>query len=217
MRAGPQRGFTLVEMVTVVAILGILATLTIGGMQGLSARSGPVNASQDLLTIASSAKLRALSSGNDVWLIVYPGLARSGGEGLGAYYVFEDRVGDFLAHGYSDFSPDNTAPVSQSRLQESVFLEDYSPRGVRFAPTDGAKLPAPFNLDVNQPCSFCTAGGRGAVIFAAEGSARFVDGSGAGVPGSAHFLALRTTGPRPAYALAIGRATGFLGLYPLDQ
>ncbi|HUS45419.1 MAG TPA: prepilin-type N-terminal cleavage/methylation domain-containing protein, partial [Phycisphaerae bacterium] len=52
--AAGARGFTLVELITVMAILGILVTLMVGAYQGIQRRAA-IDATKEMLTALNTA------------------------------------------------------------------------------------------------------------------------------------------------------------------
>lgn len=226
-----RHGFTLIEMMVVVAIIGILAALTINGMSGMSKRSAPANATQDLMSQLGAARSQAMARGNDVWFIVYPKLDSSNGEtGPGGYFVYLDPTGGFLANGYGDFDPaSNLSPISEGRLLEKVYLDNYSGKNVVFGARSGTRVPAPYGFDLASGCSFCSNDGgidRGAIVFRGDGTATFFDGDGTPVltlstgennaGKRSQYLSLKAKELTIAYAVVVNGPTGSINLFRMD-
>ncbi len=203
-------GFTLIEALVIIATVGIIAAVAISTYQRVQGLTPPHNAAKDLAKAMERARALAVESKSDVWMVVYPGFnrrANTTNAGRGAYFVIQDVGHDFNA-------PSGTAPnvyyragVGQeldpinnkvsgpnAKLIESVYLEDYGGR-IRFrlpnARMELTEHEAPFKgLVVTASCTFCTAGSRGAIIFGADQSVKFVDGSGNALEGEAKAHAL---------------------------
>ncbi|HZA13866.1 MAG TPA: prepilin-type N-terminal cleavage/methylation domain-containing protein [Myxococcaceae bacterium] len=239
MRFRRQSGFTLIEAMVVVAIIGILAAIGVAALTSARERGAAENAANDLVSQLNAARTRAAERGVPVWFIVYPDLKRGGGAGgPGAYFVYEDTGLAFATSGagavgtrrYDTFSPPDdiqAAPGDPGRLVESVYLESYSNRqGVSFGVASGLSFAAPFDgLDATFTgagvCNFCSGTpSRGAIVFMPEGSVRFVDGSGTAVLLGGATRAARTGGLKlrganddQGYLYAVSGPTGFIGFF----
>lgn len=60
-----KKGFTLLEIVIVVAIMGILALISVTGLQSFAYRSGHISASRTVLGALEEAQARTLASQDD--------------------------------------------------------------------------------------------------------------------------------------------------------
>lgn len=83
-------GFTLVELLVVVAIIGILSSVAIAGLNNLIPRYQVKSAAQDLRTNLQKAKMEAVKSNRET-LVTF---TESGGGDQGGYEVNIDRNGD---------------------------------------------------------------------------------------------------------------------------
>lgn len=212
-----QRGFTLLELVVVLAIVGVLAALAGLSWNGVRARVATQNAAYELGSAISTARARAAARGHDVWLILFPGSGREG-PGPGAYFLYDDPELSFgRAAGppgelkYVDFSPLKTkGSAGKGRMLEAFHLEDLPGDRTKFAAPADATFKAPFNGlgKVTAACSFCTAG-KGAIVFSASGSARFIDGNGAPVDARAAGLSLQDGDDGRVFLFAVAAATGY--------
>ncbi len=203
-----KHGFTLLETMVVVAIIGILASLSITTMEAGRGRTAPRNAAADLSGAIGLAKGRAMERGSDVWLIIYPNRGTdTATAGNGAWFLYDDGDTNFGAAGtldctgatgtlcnYATFLPPakvNAAADSNDRLIDSTYFDNAATKNVRFGNTTDTtvKWGEPFGTattglnagSVTKDCSFCTGTGvarRGAMIFNGDGAVRFVDKDG---------------------------------------
>ncbi|HEY3448055.1 MAG TPA: type II secretion system protein [Myxococcales bacterium] len=219
-----DRGYTLIEAMVTIAILGVLMALAVGGWGSLSSKGAVQNAAQDFHSTLLNARQRATERGSDVWVIIYPYIDRTGNDAPntnpGAYFVVEDVDLDFKTYYKDTFAPPSSIrPASPNALLEQVWLDTYPRHNARFLKTpiaSGSAYQAPFNAMGGSGCSFCTGTTKkGAIVFNGEGIARFLNHdasedysrsasvtfSSFDIPLENHFLAI--TGP-----------TGFVGIYP---
>ena len=185
---------------------------------------------------------RAIERQTDVWVIFYPEykktspVAATGGPG--AYFIFEDRrltfnrsSGGVATEVYYQTGAGGIAfdPVAgtlsgttniEGALIEAVYLDDYAGRNVSLALPDGGVTmgvnDVPFNgLTVGSACTFCSG-----IVFAPDGSARFVDGAGGAVAASgatslarAHAVTVKNTTDTRVYVVAVSGPTAYVGMY----
>lgn len=221
-RLSGAAGFTLVEMMVVVAIVGLLAMLAAAGYERLGQRAALQNAAFDVQGDLSWARSRALERGSNVWVIVYPQGNRDGDVGgNGAYFLYEDLTMRFAkagqpTFGYDDFRIDNTfgTDVAEGQLLQSRYLEDYKGGAIRFERVGATTLPAPFSTLTPEPCTVCGARPRGAMVFTGDGSVRFYDDEGAVLSLGDATLALGNTDDKRGYLFGVSGATGFVASQP---
>lgn len=103
------RGFTLLEAMIAVAIIGVIAALSVSTVANLGARNAKQNATNEILSLLQSSRTISEQNGSDVYVMVYPSLKLTwnathtrvaGGSfvdgGSGAIFVYEDVDGDFM-------------------------------------------------------------------------------------------------------------------------
>lgn len=217
-----HRGFTLVELAVVVAIVGVIGGLAWSNLWRLRPRAQMADASNELVALLHGARQHALATGNDVVVMVFPQFAIRGS--TGRVIVYEDGDASFLTAG----SPLNFAAYDPAVLaagSRSSVVADYEfPRNIVVGPAAGAgaaaALFAPLaGIPINVDCSFCRAGGdrRGAIRFDSRGRAFFYsDNTGVGQPaanvvgGSLSLTTLEVGGQR---TLIVTSGTGSVTLH----
>jgi prepilin-type N-terminal cleavage/methylation domain-containing protein len=188
----PPRGFTLIEMMTTVAIVGVLAGMSVLALNRMKTRGDFASATGDFVATLRTARAEAFARGNPTVVIVDMDARR--------WWAVEDVNGDFSL---ASFDPSAPAP-SPDRL---IYKGDL-PNGIAFGPLDGwgSALPQPFSgiptgytnitladggsggvADISvdggsaapnfKYCSFCdTSSKRGAITFLPSGGATFSGG-----------------------------------------
>jgi prepilin-type N-terminal cleavage/methylation domain-containing protein len=175
-------GLTLVELLVVVAILGILATLAGLAVFHGTARVRVSNAAFEVGALYTAAQMRATSMGVPHYLVFH-----DDGTGFGVYLL--ERPDSLGTYNWASDDVMNTAAVGGIRHEhlrpssEVGFLDlgASGPAGLR-------TLPAPFDsipLTPSGPgrllggCSFCTegtGGTRGVIRFSPDGTVRVMTG-----------------------------------------
>lgn len=213
-RARTRSGFTLLELMIVVTIIGTISAMAAAAAQRIGAQNSSQNAASDLSSVLQNARARAEKSGADVYVIIYPTMTKTGAltGGNGALFVFEDSNGDFLTLGaagdctgtgavdcsWATFNPTanqiNSRPASGDRLIEAIYLDKYTKANARFGKASTTTFAAPFasiGTTANASgCSFCVAG-KGGLVFTGEQQLRFLDNTGAPVAQRVAGLALQ--------------------------
>lgn len=189
MRALPLRGFTLLEMMTVIAIVGILAGLSAVALTKLKTRGNFASGSGDFVATLRTARAESFARGDNTVVVI-----DSAG---GRWWAIEDIAGNFAL---SSFNPTNPAPLPDRLIYSSTL-----PSSTSFGPTNGPgqALAPPYSgiptgyvniiladggsggtADISvdggsaapnfKYCSFCrTSDGYGAVTFMPSGGATF--------------------------------------------
>jgi|GEM_PF-2414662 len=213
-RAGRGAGFSLLEMVVVLGIVSVLAGLAMAAYDAVGRRGALQSAAFDLQGVLSSARAKAVSRGYPVWVVFHPTAGRgSMTTGQGAFLMVDDTTSRFVPSPALLFG---LALQVQNSVSAVYFLEDYSKK-VRFsALTPGVVGPykEPFSRLRVETCGFCSgATPRGAIVFRADGSARFVDGEGhyESLPNQA--LAFSSLDLQHQYLFAISGPTGYVASF----
>lgn len=227
-------GFTLLELMIAVAIIGIISSMAAASANQIGARNATQNAASDISSLLQGARARAEQRGSDVYVIVYPRMTKAGAltGGRGALFVYEDFNGDFLTGNgsctgmgtadcsWGNFTPPNairSPATSNDRLVTAIYMDDYPKKNVRLGKVAGAVFSAPFGgilarADLNG-CSFCQSGNKGAVVFTGEQQLRFLNDSAAPTGERVAGLALQAIdNPNNTFHFGLVGATGLVTL-----
>ena len=227
-----RSGFTLLEMMVVVAIISILSAMAAMTAQEIGSRNAIQNAASDISTILQNARARAEQKGSDVYVIVYPRMTKAGAltGGKGALFVYEDYNGDFLTGSgacnstvndcsFASFTPPSAIyPLgsSKDKLVQALYLDDYPKQNVQFGKLSTLTWTLPFtsigtSADTNG-CTFCTSG-KGVIVFTGEQQLRFLNNTGAPVAQRVAGLAVQgVLKPESTYLFGMVGATGLVTL-----
>jgi len=203
------RGFTMIEMLTVIAIVGIIAGLSAFALRRLKARGNFSSATGDFITALRTCRAEAFARGDNTVLVI----DTVGGN----WWAIEDVAGTFSL---AAFLPATPAPPPDRLIWSGTL-----PSGVIFGPSAGwgFALPAPLsgiptgfltladgggtaNISTDggtaQPnfkyCSFCdTSTGMGAITFLPSGGALFSAVSSAVPQTIGHQISMEDVGGLP--------------------
>ena len=209
-------GFTLIELMVVVAIIAIVATLAAVSLQRARPRANLAGAAVDLQALLHGARQQALASGWNVAVMIFPGYSPEN-DVVGRVIVYQDAEATlFDPTAAVNFDAYDPAVLASGPSSEIVSTLDLPP-AVRVGPAVGmgatAKLVAPWaSVPVNLDCTFCDGAGaarRGAVVFDPNGRASFYSKAGVAlaVDGGSVSLQVPSLGAE-VRTLAVGASTG---------
>ncbi len=195
------RGFSLLELMVVVAIIGVMSAIAAWAFGALKGRITQANFSTDLTSTLNASRLRAISKQRNVIL-----LFDTNGSDAGFYQIDDlcciagAAPGLISINNQNDLSTLNTnfnsyTPPSYGMAATYSIRVLYSAKagGVgHYAATTGVwgtsvAFPFPFSglpTDTSKGCTFCDSSGRGSVAFLPDGRAVFNAVAGAAAPGS---------------------------------
>lgn len=211
-----DRGFTLIEMLTVMAIIGVLMGITILGLRGMKDRGNFASGTNDVVTAIRDCRAQAYGTGATTVFVVDTAGSR--------WWSLNDAANSFDLT-LATFNPASPAPTGGSVIDMNTL-----PNGVSFNGATngyGSILPAPYvgvpsySGSTNVPnfpyCSFClkagTNAGFGAIRFTATGRAVFSSGP-SGIGQSLSMKGLLESGSNVMTIGIIGR-TGSLASFIL--
>ncbi len=151
------RGFTLIEMLTTMVVVAVLAGMSVAALNRMKSRGSFASASGDLLATLRTARAEAFARGNPTVVIV--------DSQTGQWWSVEDVNGDFSLATFQPWSGIPTGYVN-------VVLPDGGSGGVADISADGGSSAPNFKY-----CSFCDSSSkRGAITFFPSGGATFSGG-----------------------------------------
>ncbi|MCA1829260.1 MAG: Tfp pilus assembly protein FimT/FimU [Myxococcales bacterium] len=189
MRSPAPRGFTMVEVMTVLGIIGVLAGLSAVALTRLKSRGNFASATGDFVATLRTARAEAFARGNNTVVVVDTAASR--------WWAIEDVNGSMSSISPSGF--DGGVPAGDRLIYSGTLPSETS-----FGPANGpgTALAMPYcgiptgtavlagsgttctvvadggttNPNLNY-CSFCdTSGGKGMITFLPSGGARFSGG-----------------------------------------
>ena len=216
MRKTNQRGgFTLIEIGIVIALVAVLASLSVVAFNNLQNTAKMKNIAGDFAGTLAHAQSRAMARQRTQLIVIdaIPGTSKTFG-----FYHYEDAKQP--SPNISDSTAINTIVTSMTLSQASSAPSPYvllwvdegfqnKDQFLRATNAWGGTLPFPFaslSTNTTNGCSFCSSVGRGAIAFLPTGRAIFSDGNALG--GLVMFRSLSSSGSGKT-GVAIS-ATGFL-------
>jgi len=174
-------------MAVTLLIIATLTFLAYNAMHRARPRATLESTSAELQSLVHQARQKALAQATRVALLVAP--SYNNGQGTGRLVLVQDEPDGSAnpslfspagtpSFGTYDFS--NPTATAGGQVLDTLDL----PLGVLVGPAGGSGLdPLPFpydNITTNAPCSFCAAGGYGAIVFDSRGRATFYSADGGG-------------------------------------
>jgi prepilin-type N-terminal cleavage/methylation domain-containing protein len=186
------RGFTIVEAMLVVSIMGVLAAIGYQAISGLAERSSYASTANDILQRLKQMRAEAFGEGAPIVLVIRKTTRE--------WWAISDANGDF---DLGTFDPANPAPGT-----DRVISHRTLPQGFIIGPSNGygsPYLPAPFGfIPSNNPCTFCGAD-YGAITFHGNGTATL---SGNNPAGGSFTIAFVTTAGSHTMTIGVLARTG---------
>lgn len=190
MQRPKPRGFTMIEMMIVVAIMGVMMVLAVAAYRRAAPRATLHSVSAEIESLVHSARQHAMAHGVPVAVMVFPQYQPKSLKWTGRIVVIQDASdpassilnGEAPLH-LGNYRPDpNAADAFQLEAPAGGKVVTYLdlPPNIVFGPDDGAgaatRPPYPLmGIKVDVACSFCLDDGdrRGAVVFDRTGRPTF--------------------------------------------
>lgn len=153
-----SRGFTLVEAMIVVSIVGVVSAIGFNALTEVRKRSAYSNATNDTLSVLRQARSQAFGTSHPHVVVL--------NATTGHWWLVTDSNGDFSL---ASFDVDDPAPAPDRLLDEGLV---EAPAQVGPSGGWGGALPVPYqSVPANKACTFCRTDGLGAVTFFQNGTA----------------------------------------------
>lgn len=149
-----KRGFTLIEVLITIAIIGLTTAIAVPNLQALRRRAAVRAAANEIRAIFRSARMRAITRGANTGVKFTPGAYDW------RYAIYDDGDGDGVRNDDIQRGVDRRVTAPQYMIRGAELASISIPASVRVDP-DGAAMPAnasPVQFGSSTICSFSPVG-----------------------------------------------------------